>query len=197
MRIFYVDDEKRARDAFKKAHTREGTKVETCGNANVVSDVLASRGFWKRPDIIVMDLYTTNAEAGSQEADEVNSEIDRLVQKIAEVRENLDAIVKKSKYPIAINALKDLRLCRGTKNIPVIISTREGLSLLSEELFRESIQYNATWMLKGRDPASERALFRRQVEVAKTKRRRSQMNVVSGLVGAVLGWILRMAWLLK
>ncbi|MEZ5997156.1 MAG: response regulator [Hyphomonas sp.] len=190
MKILYVDDEENTLRAFAANHARDGVSVEICGDARQVVELLVQRKAKDLPDLIVMDLYTTKSERGTIDADVVNKQVDDLVLKITQVRDELGELVKAKKSPVAIQTLRDVQNTPRLRDIPVIISTREGMTLLGDELFRESVSLGATWMLKGREAASEREIFTRTVQQSLEGRRRLKRDVLLMLAGVALGAIL-------
>ncbi len=126
MKVLYIDDEAGARSHFLNAHATDGISVESCSDSLKVHEMLSNRLKKDLPDLIVLDLYRTNGELDSAEAQEVNDRVDRIVEKIAKNREQLEVLVKAEKEPAAIRALEALKQEPSMKEIPVIISTREG-----------------------------------------------------------------------
>jgi CheY-like chemotaxis protein len=190
MKVLYVDDEQRTLDAFTSDHAKDGMSIETCLDARQVVRMLARRPSKDLPDIIVMDLYATVDQFDSDEAKYTNKRVDELVAAIANVRSELQALVRKSKSPAGIETLRDLRDCAKLKHIAVVLRTREGLALLGDSMLRDSISLGAEWMLKGRAPETERAIISRALEASRSKRRRLQRDVILMLVGTTLGAIL-------
>ncbi|GAA6138131.1 hypothetical protein NBRC116583_18780 [Arenicella sp. 4NH20-0111] len=187
MKVLYIDDEAGARNHFLNAHATDGISVESCSDSLKVHEMLSNRLKKDLPDLIVLDLYRTNGELDSAEAQEVNDRVDRIVEKIAKNREQLEVLVKAEKEPAAIRALEALKQEPSMKEIPVIISTREGLNLLDDELLKKSIDLGADWMIKGKSPEVIRALMYRNFQAAKIARKRVKRDVWLTLSGALLG----------
>ncbi len=187
MKVLYIDDEAGARNHFLNAHATDGISVESCSDSLKVHEMLSNRLKKDLPDLIVLDLYRTNGELDSAEAQEVNGRVDRIVEKIAKNREQLEVLVKAEKEPAAIRALEALKQEPSMKEIPVIISTREGLNLLDDELLKKSIDLGADWMIKGKSPEVIRALMYRNFQAAKIARKRVKRDVWLTLSGALLG----------
>ena len=187
MRVLYVDDEQRALDAFAAAHARDGLSVECCQDSRRVPELLSSRSRRELPDILVMDLYATTDAANSPEAQQTNERVDELVARIAAVRTELAELVAKAKTPAAIDVLRQLREAAETKDLPVILSTREGLALLGDDVVTQSLDMGAEWMVKGRAPGTERAMMNRVYSKSLASRRRLRRDMILTVFGAVLG----------
>lgn len=187
MKVLYIDDEAGARNHFLNAHATDGISVESCSDSLKVHEMLSNRLKKDLPDLIVLDLYRTKGELDSVEAQDVNDRVDRIVEKIAKNREQLDVLVKAEKEPAAIRALEALKQEPSMREIPIIISTREGLNLLDDELLKKSIDLGADWMIKGKSPEVIRALMYRNFQAAKIARKRVRRDVWLTLGGALLG----------
>ncbi len=187
MKILYVDDEQPTLTAFLEQHAKDGVSVETCLDAREVVPDLSKRRKADLPDVIVMDLYATADAFDSPQAIETNKRVEELVSKIANVRKDLDELVKSSKIPVGISTLRELRACSYTESIPVILRTREGLALLGDEILSESIALGADWMLKGRGAQTERAIIERVVRESLERQRRLKRDVALMLIGTLLG----------
>ena len=187
MKILYVDDEKETLDTFTSDHASDGISIETCLDARRIVEMLGRRKPRERPDLIVMDLYATNADFNSEGAKETNRKVEFFVEKICEARAELQDLVKQSKSPAGIYALRQLKASEELKSIPVILRTREGLALLGDDILKESIELGAQWMLKGRAPVIERAMFYRTLDENRSVRKRLKRDVVIMVIGSLLG----------
>lgn len=190
MKVLYVDDERSALNSFATDHAKDGISVECFQDARALPELLASKNKKDLPDVVVMDLYITNEKTNSPEAVKTNKEVDELVTRIAKVRAELADLVKKEKTPAAIDALREIRNNPNTKQVPVILVTREGLALLGDSLVQQSLELGAEWMIKGRAPETIRALINRTYTQSLASRRRLKRDVTLTLFGALLGAIL-------
>ena len=134
-----------------------------------------------------MDLYRTTASPGSAEAEAANVEVDRLLAKLDAETAELKAVVDRVKKPAAINILREIRKIPRLSRLPVLIYTRQGLSLLSDDEMRDAIHLGAEWMLKGRSRGVEQAQINAFLRDAVEKRKRLKRDVVLTIIGAVLG----------
>ncbi len=187
MKVLYVDDERSALNSFAADHAKDGISVECFQDARALPELLASKSKKEMPDVVVMDLYITNEKTNSPEAIKTNKEVDELVTRIAKVRAELADLVKKEKTPAAIDALREIRNNPNTKQVPVILVTREGLALLGDSLVQQSLELDAEWMIKGRAPETIRALINRTYTQSLASRRRLKRDVTLTLLGALLG----------
>ena len=193
MKVLYVDDEQKALDEFMNAHAVDGISVESCQDIRKLRETLQGRSTKDLPDLIVTDLYRTKGELGTKSAEDTNIRVDELVAKIAGTRKELEELVALQKEPAAIEVLESLRNTPKLENIPVIICTREGLSLIDDNLLRKSLKLGADWMIKGRAPEVIRELMIRNYrETAQSRRRPKRdlvLTVAGSLIGAVLGYV--------
>ena len=187
MHILYVDDEQKILNQFLSDHAKDGVSVETILDARKVVPDLLKRSNKDLPDVIVMDLYATDGEFDSPDANAINDEVDRLVAEISAVRLNLKNLVIKSKKPIGISVLRDIRNSKRISTIPIVLRTREGLALLGDEIISESVNLRAEWMIKGKGPASEKAIMSKAIRDSIDRKKRLERDVVLTLFGGFLG----------
>ena len=189
MKILYVDDEQKMLTRFLEDHAKDGVSVETRLDARKVVQDLSCRQKKDLPDVIVMDLYAANGDFGSPDANRINDEVDRLVDNIAAVRSELEELVSRSKKPIGISVLRDIRKCRKIAGMPVVLRTREGLALLADEILSESVSLRAEWVIKGKGPATEMATISKAIRESNERRRRIERDVLLTIIGALAGFV--------
>lgn len=193
MKVLYVDDEQKALDEFLRWHAVDGISVEGLQDVRKLKEALESRAKKDLPDLIVTDLYRTRGALATEAASRINAQVDALVLEIAASRKKLEALVALEKEPAAIEALASIRSSAKLQHIPVIICTREGLSLIDDGLLRLSLKLGADWMIKGRSPEVIRELMVRNYREAIASRKRIARDVVlmwaGSLIGTLLGYL--------
>ncbi len=194
MKILYVDDEQSALDKFMKEHAVDGFSVEGCQDALRLTEKLNNYKKKDLPDLIVMDLYRTKSDLNTNSAAETNKKVDELVSRIGKIRKELEILVRNEKDPVGIDVLESLHQSKKLKHIPVIINTREGLNLLSDNLFRKLVKLGADWMIKGREPNVIRELINRKFEESQQSKKRIERDlflmILGSVIGALLGYVL-------
>ncbi|MFH0771331.1 MAG: hypothetical protein V1933_01785 [Candidatus Omnitrophota bacterium] len=183
--VLFSDDEKAFQNTFVAAHEASGFHIEHTDDIYSVPQKL--RTARKLPDLVVLDLYRTEAQPGTKEADAANADIDRCLDKLKRVLGELKTLVDRTKTPAAIKVLREIRACPRLVDLPVLIYTRQGLSVLSDEDIRDAIHLGAEWMLKGRSPELEAAQMRAFLWNAQQRRKRLKRDVVLTILGAILG----------
>lgn len=187
-KVLIADDEAEFRNAFVSKHAASGFSVEQMTDVYSLPQNLKEAS--SLPDLVVLDLYRTLALPDTQEADKANAEVNKLLAELDDKTAELKAVVDRVKKPAAIKVLREIRSIPRLSDIPVLIYTRQGLSLLSDEEIREAIGLGADWMLKGRSPDVERAQMHSFLRNAELKRRRIKRDVMLTVLGAMLGTIL-------
>ncbi len=187
--VWICDDEKKARDTFRDRHrTDEGIVItKEIIDADDVPQSL--RAAARLPDLVVLDLYCTNAAPGSPDAERVNGEVSKQVASVDKELDKLKEIVDRGKTPKAISVLREIRQDKKLRDLPVLINTRQGLSILDPALLQDAIDLHADWMLKGKGAAIERRYMSACVARHKHKRQPGR-DVVLMVLGATLGWLL-------
>lgn len=185
VQVLLADDEQSFRDAFMQRHRNNGFTIRETQDVYQIPELL--RTMTSLPDLVVMDLYRTSANPSTSEAEEANAEVDHWLQKLDEVTHELRNVVKRVKEPAAIRVLHEIRTCPGCEHLPVLIYTRQGLTLLSDDEIRDAIHLEAEWMLKGRSSEIEAAQMRSFLWQARQRRRRLQRDVILTLIGIVVG----------
>lgn len=153
IKILYCDDEKNFRSSFVEKHGPPNFDVTVTNDIYGVPSLL--NGMKTLPDLVVLDLYHTKASPDSTEAELVNKEVEQGILDVKKAIDSLRVIVNKSKDPAAIKVLEQIRSYHSLKEIPVLLYTREGLSLLNDGDIQKSIEFGADWMIKGRSKEFE------------------------------------------
>lgn len=163
--ILYCDDESSFKDKFKKEHQNSGFDVEVYGE-NIKSLLAELSNRKKLPDLLVLDLYHTRSSPSSPETLVANAAVDAKLAEINVKLKELEAIVSASKDCAALDVLEELRKMpeRRFKKLPVLIYTRQGLSLLGDEKLRRALELRADWMVKGRGVEYQRDVIRHTIE---------------------------------
>lgn len=182
--VLIADDEESFRTAFESRH---GERFAVQALSDIYSLPQVLREARKLPDLVVMDLYRTTASPDTDEANKANAEVDELLAKLDLDTAELRAVVNRVKTPAAMSILREIRSIRRLSRIPVLIYTRQGLSLLSDDEIREAIHLGAEWMLKGRSPGLEQAQMNAFLGAAQERRKRLERDVSLSILGAVLG----------
>ncbi|MEN8831831.1 MAG: hypothetical protein ABF285_08500 [Pacificibacter sp.] len=187
MKILYVDDEQSTLNAFAQNHARDRVFVETRQDSSDVVERLTECASADLPNLIVLDLYATKDVLNSAEAAQVNQQVDDLVRQISDKRKELATVVHHSKTPTGLETLKRLKATPSLRDIPVVLTTREGLSLIGDEQYSESVQLGANWIMKGRKAQTERTFFFKVVNDARHAGPRIKRDVSLMIVGTLLG----------
>lgn len=153
IKILYCDDEKNFRSSFAEKHGPPNFEVTVTNDIYGVPSLL--NGMKILPDLVVLDLYHTKTSPDSIEAELVNKEVEQGILDVKKAIDSLRVIVNKSKDPAAIKVLEQIRSYDSFKELPVLLYTREGLSLLNDGDIQKSIELGADWMIKGRSKEFE------------------------------------------
>ncbi|MBU1343675.1 MAG: hypothetical protein KKE44_15990 [Proteobacteria bacterium] len=183
--ILVADDEESFRNSFVAKHSECGFSIEAISDIFSLPQKL--RDTPKLPDLVVMDLYRTTASPGTAQAEAANAEVDKLLAKLDADTADLKAVVDRVKNPSAIKVLREIRDIPRLSRLPVLIYTRQGLSLLSDEEMRDAIHLGAEWMLKGRSSGVEQAQMNAFLRKAQEKRKRLERDIALTIFGAFLG----------
>ena len=179
-KIWVVDDEEEFRKGFVNNHSGCGYSFNELDDSSLLVEKLEATT--SLPDLIILDLYRTNAKPGSGDAERANTEVNKLLSEIDQKTIELKKLVGELKEPIGLGVLSAIRNHSNSKiaAIPVIIYTRQGLSLISEKELCDATEHGVKWMMKGHKPEYEqleiknywnhivrsRELFKRDIIVA-------------------------------
>lgn len=193
LNVWICDDEEEPRTAFEKRHNgMEGVRItKDIVDSHSLPQYL--RGDGPQPDLVVLDLYRTNAEPGSPEAQKVNKAVKDQVACVERELNKLKEIVDKDETPAAISVLREIREDKRLCHLPVMLYTRQGLSILDPERLNDAIDLHADWMLKGRGAAIERRYMFACLARHKHTRHLERdvlLTVIGAVCGAILGWLL-------
>lgn len=188
MRILFADDEPDFQSAFLQKHNCPEFQIIHTADIYAIPRML--REARELPDLLVLDLYATKASPLSAEAGKQNDRVNLLLADLDRDIVALKKVVDEVKKPAAIEVLREIRREPRYAKLPILLYTRQGLSLLSDDELHEALHLNAEWMLKGRSRELERARMESFVADAKRKSGRFQRDVVLTLAGAVLGAVL-------
>lgn len=186
--IVYCDDETDFQIKFQQRHSSPTTHITMTNDVVGLPAFLASMP--QPPDLLVLDLFHTKEAPGSPDADIVNRRIEARLQDVDLAIEKLKEVVAADKHPAAIEALREIRQHRRLASLPVLLYTRQGLSLLDDNQLNEAIELGAEWMLKGRSPEFERGRMLSFIATQRSLRQRVQRDIVLMIVGALLAFLL-------
>lgn len=189
LRVLYCDDEADVQSAFLTRHPN--LLVTPVRDIHSVASKLSEMR--PRPDLVVLDLYHTNASPGSEDAARVNAEVTERIGDVDRAVEALRKVVSKGKAPVALEVVRQIRE-ELHSDVPILLFTRQGLSLLEDQQLLRAVSHDAEWMLKGRSPEFERGKMEAYVRRYKLNRRRVKRDVALTVAGAVLGLGLSMLW---
>lgn len=188
-KVLVVDDEQAARDGFVQAHKAGGWFASAYeGPLERLPRHLEDLRRSELPDLLVLDLYTTNDPPGSVGAASVNAAVDTKVMEIDAKIEELRVIVAAGKNPIGLKLLREIRHSRrgAVRRLPVMLFTRQGLALLSDDELKESHLQGATWMVKGRTPALEQVAMTHTLSSAPRIARDIRLGLIFTALGVLL-----------
>jgi hypothetical protein len=187
-RVLIADDEESFRHDFVNKHAHSDFEVEQVSDIYTLPHKLKDTA--NLPDLVVLDLYRTIASPDTPQSEIDNAEVDVLLAKIDADTTELKAVVNRVKTPAAIKILREIRSIPRLSKLPVLIYTRQGLTLLSDDEIRESIRLGAEWMMKGRSAGVERAQMNEFLRNAQQKRKRFERDLLLTIFGAFLGTII-------
>lgn len=190
--VLIADDEKEFREAFIQKHGGNGIAIEQLNDVCDLQQNLATRKHL--PDLVVIDLYRTKAEPNTPESDADNQSVNESLAKVESATAALRKIVESVKIPMAIRVLREIRSVPRLQELPVLIYTRQGLSLLSDEELREAIQLKAEWMLKGRSGTLEREQMLTFLRRTQAKNKRIKRDLILTVLGTISGFVLSIFW---
>lgn len=185
--ILIADDEDEFRNAFVTAHADSKFSIEQISDVNALPQKLEDTR--KLPDLVVLDLYRTKS-LGTPQAQADNAVVDELLARIDADTVELKAAIDRLKEPAAIRVLQEIRKIPRLAKLPVLLYTRQGLSLLSDEEFKAAVHLGSEWMLKGRSPSAELAQIEEFLRRAQLRRKRLERDVGLTVLGAVLGVVI-------
>lgn len=188
MSLLIADDEEEFRNAFMAKHSGTAFDIEQFADIHALPEYLAAAK--ELPDLVVIDLYRTMAEPGTNEAKVANAEVDDLLAKLDAITSELKVVVNRVKTPAAIHILREIRAVPRLADIPILIYTRQGLSLLSDDEIRDAIHLGAEWMLKGRSASVERAQMTAFLRAGRIGQKRLKRDVALTLLGTILDTVL-------
>ncbi|NRA20994.1 MAG: hypothetical protein HRU05_10995 [Oceanospirillaceae bacterium] len=152
--VVYCDDEQEYLNKFSEKHNSANFQILPTNNIDELPSFLnMSKSV---PDLLILDLYHTISAPNSDAALIENKEVEAKLVEVKKVTEELRIIVNRVKRPAAIEAIKKIRDIPRLKNLPIIVYTREGLSILSDNDLNESYAAGAEWMLKGKNKEYEK-----------------------------------------
>jgi CheY-like chemotaxis protein len=187
MRIFFADDEPEFQSSFLQKHNAPDFQITHTADVYSIPRMLDEAPVL--PDLVVLDLYATRASPLSDEAkiqnERVNQRLAALDRDIVELKKVVDEV----KTPAAIEVVRQIRRNPKLTDVPILLYTRQGLSLLGDEELNEAMRLDTDWMLKGRSKELERACMTSYVTDHRTKRQRLKRDVVLTIAGALLGAI--------
>ena len=152
--VVYCDDEQEYLNKFSEKHNSANFQILPTNNIDELPSFLnMSKSV---PDLLILDLYHTISAPNSDAALIENKEVEAKLVEVKKVTEELRIIVNRVKRPAAIEAIKKIRDIPRLENLPIIVYTREGLSILSDNDLNESYAAGAEWMLKGKNKEYEK-----------------------------------------
>ena len=187
--VLLVDDEESARADFASRHRNSGWYVSTYDGAlRDLPKWLEDKKRSQLPDLLVLDLYTTKEPPGTPGAEQVNKAVEGKIQEIDKLVAELRDIVDSGKEPVGLELLKQVRASptRAVRQLPVMLFTRQGLALLSDEELKISHEKDATWMLKNRTPELERAAMQHALARKASLARDVKINALFCILGLLL-----------
>ena len=152
--VVYCDDEQEYLNKFSEKHNSANFQILPTNNIDELPSFLNQSK--SVPDLLVLDLYHTISAPNSDAALIENKEVEDKLAEVKKVTEELRIIVNRVKRPAAIKAIRQIRDIPRLKNLPIIVYTREGLSILSDNDLNESYAAGAEWMLKGKNKEYEK-----------------------------------------
>jgi hypothetical protein len=186
--IVYCDDESTFQAAFQRRHSSPTTHITMTNDVTGLPAFLAS--MHRPPDLLVLDLFHTTEAPGSSEADAINHEIEARLQDVDLAVAKLKEVVTAGKRPAALEALRDIRRDHRLAKLPVLLYTRQGLSLLDDSQLNEAMVLGAEWMLKGRGQEFERGRMLSFIATQRSLRRRVRRDMALMIAGALLAFVL-------
>jgi hypothetical protein len=191
LNIVYCDDESAYASKFTRNHG-DTNNIVTTDDVDALPDLLA--GMKPTPDLLVLDLYHTAFPRDSDDARRVNAEVERQVRLIGDATSELKKVVEFGKRPAALDALRTIRCDHRLADLPVLLYTRQGLSLLDDDQLNRAAQLGAEWMLKGRGAGFEHSRMLSFVHAKRADRYRRRRELLMVGIGAVAAVVLEHVW---
>jgi len=186
-RVFFCDDEAQFRSKFAANHANSEFEISDTNDVEALPRLLGDEKHL--PDLLVLDLYHCRASPDSPEAIAGDKLVDEKLLELNVKLEEVKEISDRFKEPRAIKILHELRANPRLKNLPVLLYTRQGLSVINDEELQEAHEYGAEWMLKGRKPETERRRMHSFI-IKNTPARRLRRDIVLAVLSTAVGWIL-------
>jgi hypothetical protein len=185
MRVFFADDEPEFQSSFIQKHNAPDFQITHTADVYSIPRMLDETPVL--PDLVVLDLYTTKASPLSEEANVQNKRVNQRLVELDRHIATLKKVVDEVKKPAALEVVRQIRRNPKLANVPILLYTRQGLSLLSDEELHEAVRLDTDWMLKGRSKELERACMTSYVADHRAKGRRLKRDVILTIAGALLG----------
>lgn len=189
--VVYCDDEASFQSAFQR-HSSPEFQITVTKDVHGLPQFL--QNMKRLPDLLVLDLYHTVSSPDSDEAKRANDEVDQKLKDVNKAMEELRVPVNKGKRPDGLKYLTQIRKIPKLEDLPVLLYTRQGLSLLDDEQLGEAYSLHAEWMVKGRSPEFERGRMRAFLKQERLRRKRFKRDVRLTLVGVALGLLATMIY---
>lgn len=185
--VLYCDDEARLRKKFIASHVDSDFSFSELEDVESLPRILADMP--RLPDLLVLDVFHSITTPGTKEALEgdrlVAKKFEEFYEKLREVKEVSD----RYKRPRAIHILNEIRSNPKMRDLPVLLYTRQGLALISDEELQDTIENGAEWMLRGRKPETERRRMYNFI-IKNRPKNRIERDVLIAIVSTIVGLLL-------
>jgi hypothetical protein len=197
IRVLYCDDDASSVARFVERH--EGRLIiESLLEIDEVPRRLAGSGA-DLPDAIILDLFHP-IDADPTKWAAHHADVEAAVEAVRAALDDLRKCVDRGLTPQALDVLEELRDSYTSRDLPVLIRTRQGLNILRDEDLRRVDDLDAEWLIKDEkriSAGSERTRIRRVVRRARAAPRMGRdvrlgavFCVASALLGALLSsWL--------
>jgi hypothetical protein len=192
LHVVYVDDDPASLSEFEQRHKNK-LRVSKLTDISEVAGFLA-RHRDNLPDAVILDLYHP-LSADPAERERHRAEVDASLRNVREALDALGKCVDRGLVPEALDTLEDLRGKYSSRQLPVLIRTRQGLNLLQSEQLKKVEELDADWLQKDRriSDSAERARIRRLVRRSR-RARHIERDVLLGTALTVLGVLMGHFW---
>ncbi len=144
-RVMICDDQERFIEEFSEYHDKHYDihKVEDIGDL-----IKRIKDLKKIPDLLLLDLY--HPKDGKKVPEGIEKKAEDSLKDLDVQIEKTNKAVLNAWEPLGLDILINLRMEFSPKELPIVIYTQKGLSLLSDSQISIVDEQNAHWLLKKR-----------------------------------------------
>lgn len=156
--IYYWDDEEKFLTKFRERHNEYNIELFSECNEIIKRLAQALENEENIPDLILLDLFHTFVDPSSEE----NKCAEKQLKELDESAKNLLSAINNARKPEGINVLKEIRGLgkdehekKLLEEIPILLYTRRGISILDDSQLQDIATCQGVWMIKKELSSSE------------------------------------------